>query len=226
VRLRPRFPGMLLVAIILACLLWYGTARDRRERISERQVDAPVTLVNVPPQMVITSDVPRTLTVRLRGPLRRLRDLDPSQVGVVIDLRGVGEGEHEFTIESNSIVVPDGVEVVAVSPAEVPLRLERLVRRMLAVSPQVVGDPAAGFAVGAVQVAPTAVEVSGPRLQVESLQALATDPISVSGADSPVESLVTVRSPGSLTRVENPLAVHVTVDIVPVEEEPHEVKRR
>jgi YbbR domain-containing protein len=226
VRLRPRFPGMLVVAIILACLLWYGTARDRRERISERQVDAPVTLVNVPPHMVITSDVPRTLTVRLRGPLSRLRDLDPSQIGVVVDLRGVGEGEHEFPIESNNVAVPDGVEVVAVSPAEVPLRLERLVRRMVAVRPQVVGEPAEGFEVGKVEVAPAAVEVSGPRLQVGSLQALSTDPVSVNGASAPVESLVTVRSPGSLTRVENPLAVRVTVDIVPVKEKADEVKRR
>jgi YbbR domain-containing protein len=225
-RLRPRYPGMLLLAIILACLLWYGTARDRRERVSERQVDAPVTLVNVPPQMVITSDVPRTLTVRLRGPLSRLRDLDPSQVGVVVDLRGVGEGEHEFTIESNNVVVPDGVEVVAVSPAEVPLRLERLVHRMVPVRPRVMGEPAEGFEIGKVEVSPPAVEVSGPRLQVGSLQALATDPVSVSGADSPVESLVTVRSPGSLARVENPLAVRVTVDIVPVEREPREGKKR
>ena len=112
-RLVPRSPGNLFLAIVLACLVWYATALDRRERISERQVDTAVTLVNVPVEMVITSEVPRFLSLRVRGPLSRLRSLDQAQTGVVIDLRGATEGERDFAVETRNVIVPTGVEVLA-----------------------------------------------------------------------------------------------------------------
>jgi YbbR domain-containing protein len=219
VRRRPRFPGTAVVSVILACLLWYGTALERRERISERQVDASLTLVNVPTQLVVASDVPRTLTLRLRGPLRRLRELDPSQVGVVIDLHGAGEGEHEFAVETGDVVVPDGVQVLAVSPPEVPLRLDRLVRRRIPVRPRVVGEPAEGYEVESVQVDPSSAIVSGPRLQLEGLPGVLADPVDVGGAEGPIDRIVALRAPGPLSHVEEPLDVRVVVQIVPVKTE-------
>ena len=128
-----------MLAVVLACLVWYASALDRRERISERQLDTAVTLVNVPPDMVITSEVPRFLSLRVRGPLSRLRSLDPVQTGVVIDLRGAGEGQRDFPVETRNVVVPAGVEVLAVSPSQVPLRLERLGRRRVPMRARVVG---------------------------------------------------------------------------------------
>jgi YbbR domain-containing protein len=205
----------LLLALLLATLVWYAIAQERRERISERQIDASVTLVNVPAQMIVTSDVPRSLTVRVRGPLRLLRTLDPAETGVVIDLRGAGEGESDFPVESQSVAVPQGVQVIAVVPAEVPLRLERLVRRRVPVQARVVGEPADGLAIGDVSIEPPSVIVSGPRQQVESLQAVVTDPIDVSGATALVESVATVRAPGPLARVVEPLAVRVLVAVTP-----------
>ena len=115
-RLLPRSPGNLVLAVVLACLVWYANALDRRERISERQLDTALTLVNVPADTVITSEVPRFLSLRVRGPLSRLRTLDQAQTGVVIDLRGATEGEHDFPVETRNVVVPAGVEVLAVSP--------------------------------------------------------------------------------------------------------------
>ncbi len=212
-RLLPKSPVSLVLAIVLACLLWYANALDRRERISERQLDAAVTLVNVPPDMVITSEVPRLVSLRVRGPLVRLRSLDPSQTGVVIDLRGAGEGQHDFAVESRNVVVPSGVEVLAVSPSQVPLRLERLGRRLVPVRPRVVGEPAPDLAVGSVAVEPADVTVTGPRLQLEALKSLATDPVNVEGATGPIEAQAAVRLANPLMRIVGPLTVRVVVQV-------------
>ncbi|MGD1146929.1 MAG: CdaR family protein [Thermoanaerobaculaceae bacterium] len=214
-RFLPRSPGNMVLAVVLACLVWYASALDRRERISERQLDTPVTLVNVPAETVITSEVPRFLSLRVRGPLSRLRSLDQAQTGVVIDLRGVGEGDHEFAVETRNVIVPGGVEVLAVAPSQVPLRLERMGRRRVPVKPNVSGEPAAGMVVGIVATEPQTVVVSGPRLQLERLQAVPTDPVSIDGADSPVDTFVAVRSPRPLMRIVEPLAVRVIVEITP-----------
>jgi len=221
----PRYPGTLLLALILACVVWYGKALERRERVSERQLDASVTLVNVPPNMVITSEVPRQLVLRVRGPLSRLRSLDPAQTGVVVDLRGAGEGEHEFPIETRSVAVPEDVEVLAVSPGQLPLRLERVVQRRIPVRPRVSGEPAEGLVLGDIEAVPPTVLVSGPRLQLEALRVAATDAVSVDGAEGPVEAVVAVRPPQPLVRIIEPLAVRVTVDIVPRPEPPQRKRR-
>lgn len=225
-RLRPRHPGNLLIAVVLACGVWYVSALDRRERISERQLDASVTLVNVPAEMVITSEVPRTVSLRIRGPLNHLRALDPANTGVVVDLRGASEGEHEFEVEARNVAVPEGMNVLAVSPSQLPLRLERVVRRRLPVRVHVVGEPAPGLGVIGVAVEPATAVVSGPRLQLEALHGVATDPVNVDGAEGSVETVSTVRSPHPLMRVIEPLAVHVTVTLAPVRPEPRDGRRR
>ena len=225
-RLLPRSPVNVFLAVVLACLVWYASALDRRERISERQLDTAVTLVNVPADMVITSEVPRFLSLRVRGPLSRLRSLDPVQTGVVIDLRGAGEGQRDFAVETRNVVVPAGVEVLAVSPSPVPLRLERLGRRRVPVRARVVGEPAAGLAVGSVLAEPATAMLTGPRFQLEALQAITTEPVNVDGADGPVEAQAVVRSPNPLMRVVEPLTVRVTVEIVPVRGDTRGGKRR
>lgn len=214
-RLRPRHPGNLVIAVVLACGVWYVTALDRRERISERQLDASLTLVNVPAEMVITSEVPRAVSLRIRGPLNRLRVLDPTQTGVTVDLRGASEGEHEFEVEARNVAVPEGMTVLAVSPSQLPLRLERIVQRHLPVRVRVVGEPAPGQAVTGVAVEPATAIVSGPRLQLETLRGVATDPVSVDGAEGSIETVSTVRSPHPLMRIVEPLAVRVTVTLAP-----------
>lgn len=211
----PRYPGTLALALVLSAVVWYGKALERRERVSERQLDASVTLLNVPADMVITSDVPRVLVLRVRGQLSRLRSLDPAQTGVVVDLRGAGEGEHEFAVEARSVTVPPDVDVIAISPSQLPLRLERVVQRRIPVRPRVAGEPAAGLAVGEIEAVPAAVLVSGPRLQLEALRGVTTDAISVDGAEGPVvEGVVAVRSPQPLMRIVEPLAVRARVEIV------------
>jgi len=226
VRFVPRSPGNLVLAVVLACLVWYASALDRRERISERQIDTPLTLVNVPADTVITSEVPRFLSLRVRGSLSRLRALDQTQTGVVIDLRGASEGEREFAVETRNVIVPEGVTVLAVTPSQVPLRLERIGHRRVPVKPRVTGEPAAGMAVTTVVPEPATVVVSGPRLQLETLQAVPTDPVSVDGADGPVEALVAVRSPNPLMRIVEPLAVRVVVQIGPARSDSRAGRRR
>ncbi len=225
-RLLPRSPVTLLLAIVLACLVWYANALDRRERVSERQLDTPLTLVNVPADTVITSEVPRFLSLRVRGPLSRLRALDQVQTGVVIDLRGATEGEHEFPVETRNVIVPPGVEVLAVSPPQVPLRLEKIGRRRVAVRPRLAGQPAPGMVVGAVRVQPATAMVSGPRLLLQRLQFVPTDPVNVDGADANVDVVVAVRSPQPLMQILEPLTVRAIAEIVPAPPEARSGRRR
>jgi len=206
--------------------MWYARALERRERVSERQLEASLTFVNAPTDMVITSETPRALLVRVRGTLRRLMALESSQTGVILDLRGIDEGEHELVVESRDVVVPTGVEVIAVIPSQVPIRLEKLIRRRVPIRPRLSGEPPEPWRITSVRADPAQATVVGPREQVEALQAVATDPIGLDAAMGPVEVVVGVRSPHPLTRIETPLTVRVTVDMEEPEAAPAGERRR
>lgn len=210
-RLWPRSPGLFLLALALSVALWYGRALQRRMPVAEREVEASLTLVNVPAQLVVVSDVPRVVAVRLRGPLERLQAAE--KVGAVVDLHQAREGEGSYPVDRRVVGLPPQVEVVAISPAELPLRLEPVATRRVPVHASLVGKPAPGFSLLSTRVEPRTVSVQGPRQQLEVLPSLVTDPVVLEGAQRSFSVTVGVRSPSPLLRVVEPLAVQVTVEL-------------
>jgi YbbR domain-containing protein len=61
------------------------------------------------------------VSVTLRGQASVLAGLDPGDLTPVLDVSGLDPGEYEL---APTIDVPDGVQVVSISPAEVPLTLQ------------------------------------------------------------------------------------------------------
>lgn len=179
--------------------------------MAEREVEASLTLLNVPPDLVITSDVPRAVLVRLRGPLERLQAIE--KLGAVINLEQAREGESLYPVDRKLVNLPPSVEVVGLSPFEVPLRLEELAVRQVPVRPTLVGTVAEGFAVIGTTVEPSMVTVRGPSQQVRVLPSLSTDPVVVEGARGGFSVAVGVRSPSPLMHVVEPLAVWVRVEV-------------
>ena len=55
------------VALFLALIVWIVVSAPRRERVYERRFGAPLSIVGMPREFVITTPVPETVSVRLRG---------------------------------------------------------------------------------------------------------------------------------------------------------------
>lgn len=210
-KLWPRHPGLALLALVLSVVLWYARALERRMPVAEREVEASLTLVNIPPNLVVTSDVPRTVVVRLRGPLERLQAVD--KLGAVVDLGQARVGQASYRVGSRLVNLPWNVEVVGISPPEVALRLEKLAFRQVPVRVVTAGTPTEGFEIASLSVEPPRVLVQGPQEQLEVLPSVSTDPVVVEGARAGFAVTVGVRSPSPLLRVVEPLAVHVQVEL-------------
>ncbi|HWS73495.1 MAG TPA: hypothetical protein VN605_15395, partial [Thermoanaerobaculia bacterium] len=67
--------GLKALALFLAFLVWFIVSEPRRERVSERAFAAPLSLIGMPRDLVITTPVPDSVSVRLRGRSSEVRSM-------------------------------------------------------------------------------------------------------------------------------------------------------
>jgi YbbR domain-containing protein len=203
------------VSLLAAFLLWYWLAGERGEEISMRGVRAHLTLVNMPRDLVLTSTVPDTVAVQLRGPLSRA--LDPRvPLEVLLDLGDARPGINSYPINVADIPLPSDVEVVGVEPSAITLELERQQTRNLPLRPTVQGSPAPGFVRGEVRVTPAMITVQGPESRLADLEYVETSTISIEGATEPVEGTVLPRLSDPLLRSPLVASARVVVEVSPL----------
>jgi YbbR domain-containing protein len=198
------------LALAIALLLWYFFALQKREDIAERLVEASVTY-NTPQGLIILDPV-QQVRVRLRGPSRRMRVLNPSSVDVTVVPSAVREGSSDVRLGPENVAAPDGVEVVAVEPNSMRLRVDREMSAMISVRAMVAGEPAAGALVHEIRVTPERTLVRGPRSRVEALTQVQTSTILLDGHALPFSERAAVLSPDPLVLVE-PSTVEVRIEL-------------
>ena len=112
--------GLRLFALLAAVGVWFSVSFVKRERVSEKLIDATVTYN--PSRGLIILDPLQTVKVRLRGPDRQIRTLAPHVVDVVIEVSGVAAGTLDVQLGESNVLRPEGLEVVAIEPNSIPLR--------------------------------------------------------------------------------------------------------
>jgi YbbR domain-containing protein len=207
--------GLKLLALAIALLAWFALSGQRRERISERSYRIPLSLVNVPPQTMVASPLPGGVEVRVRGPFTALRQLQPERLEAVIDLLNGRPGERVHRFAPEDINVPPEVEVLAISPGEVRVVLDRIAERLLPVVPALTGDTAAGVQVIDVTVEPRIARVVGPATSIEKMTGVSTEPVSLANRSATFSATTTALPNAPGVRVREGQVVHVTVRMGP-----------
>jgi YbbR domain-containing protein len=201
--------GLRLFALLAAVGVWFSVSFVKRERVSEKLIDATVTYN--PSRGLIILDPLQTVKVRLRGPDRQIRTLAPHVVDVVIEVSGVAAGTLDVQLGESNVLRPEGLEVVAIEPNSIPLRLDREKTQMLKVSPRLVGEPAAGAEPLSPIAHPDMVQVTGPESLLAGITAATTSPISLDGHALSFKQTVSVVPPDPLVRIVQPSVVTVEV---------------
>jgi len=216
-KIRLRSPLRFLLALLVASVIWYALAGQRRESISVRGARASLTLVNLPSGLVLTSDVPDSVSLRLSGPQSQLLEAD-DKIEILLDLAKAQPGLRQYPITPESITLPSEVSVVGFMPAEITLELEQLAIRRLPIKAPIEGVPAPGFMVASVEVNPIQVALRGPGSHLAALDEISTEPVSVDGASSNVSKDVVITIPDALIRQVRIEPVLVSITIVPIPE--------
>jgi YbbR domain-containing protein len=170
-----------LVSLGLSLTLWfYVTSKGK----TEMTITIPLELRNVPQDMVVVGDVTGSLEVRVQGQERVLRDISLGKKVVgILDLSMTRIGENTVRVSPDDIRRPADVTVTHISPSEIGVRLEQLVRKTFRLKPVLHGALAAGHRLVKIAVTPQKITVEGPESVMAVLDKFQTLPIDIQGAE-------------------------------------------
>jgi len=207
--------GLKLIALFLALVVWFVVSAPRRERPSERRFAAPISLVGLPREFVITTPVPETVSVRLRGRASALRSLSSSSLELPLDLTWIQQaGDLTITLRPQAVHTPQDIEVLAIDPNKLQFHVEPLRQRAVPIRPFLVGQPPTGYITGDPTLSPDRALVSGPSSQIRVMSEVGTERIIMTGRTATFVQNVAVVSDSPLVRVVAPLTTQVTVPVL------------
>lgn len=204
-----------LLSLFLAFVLWYFVSGPRREPVSERAFAAPLSVLRMPSDLIITTPMPDTVSVRLRGRVSDLRAVSAQNLEVPLDLKSAQPGDATVTLLPRAINVPPEIEVMSIDPNQLHFRIEQLRQKVVPIRPFLAGPPPTGFVLGDVTLNPDLALVSGPASQIRKLTEVATDRIIMTGRTATFVQNVAVVSDSPYIRIINPPTVDVTVPLTP-----------
>jgi hypothetical protein len=155
-------------------------------------------------------------TVRVDGPKSQLGGI---QAVVIIDLATVtppGSTQPVTVVvwNANKKIVPQ----MAVTPPQISVKMviqADAVTLNKGVGFTLTGQPAAGYRMTNVQVAPLDVQATGLQNTLSLLVLLGTDPVDITGAKGDVIRTVTIRPPDGVTVNQKTATVHVFISPIP-----------
>ncbi|HEX6043136.1 MAG TPA: CdaR family protein [Pyrinomonadaceae bacterium] len=168
-----------LLSLAIAIVLWL-VVTGQNEPVTAH---VNVQLNFIRPQLLeISNDPPRSVDVMLTGSRNKLDDLTALDLVATVDLSDQHAGERILRLADKAqIALPQGVKVDGFQPSAIPIRLETILERQIAIEPKLEGKPADGYEVYSVRPSKGSVTVRGPESRVNALQKVFTESIWLSG---------------------------------------------
>jgi YbbR domain-containing protein len=171
-----------LLSLAIAIVLWLLVTGQNQPVTAH--VNVQLNFIR-PQSLEISNDPPRTVDVMLTGSRNKLDDLTTLDLVATVDISDQRSGEKVLRLADKAkITLPQGIRVDGYQPSAIPIRLEEIVDRQVAVEPKLEGKPEEGFEVYSVSTSKTSVAVRGPESRVNALQKIPTESIWLPGHKS------------------------------------------
>lgn len=166
-----------LLSLLLAVALWFAVSGEER---TETTLNMALEMVNLKPNIMVTSEVPPAIQVRVIGPRSIVNSLSQTRLSQALDLANYKTGRHTFSLGPNSFAFPRGVQVIRIQPNPINLTLATTQTQTLSIKPVLENNPPEGYEVISVKIKPLQVTVKGPYPELAELNFIPTLPIDLS----------------------------------------------
>ena len=168
-----------VIALILAIASWYGI------RLAINFVktveDVPLT-IRLDDGWAILDRSAQTVDITFRGSQEDVRNLNASQIKVVVDLKGKAqEGTRTIRLKPKNVSGSGAARAISIRPDEIVLSLDRQGEKKVPVKAELQGSPPDGFEVESVSCTPATIKVIGPQKRLAEVDSVRTSPVDIEG---------------------------------------------
>ena len=168
-----------IICFFLAIVLWFVIINEQNP-LSEGSYTVPITVENLNSQY-ITSNVPKTVYVRLSGPRNTIINVGPSDIKAYIDLSDVQEGTVDVPIH---VEIPSGTELKKQSMTSTKITVDVYTVKEFKLTPHIVGNLDEKDFISELKIVPEKVVVSGARRLIQQVnQAVIEVPVNQRNGD-------------------------------------------
>lgn len=202
-------------SLFFAILLWFNiTPISMRDTLEVNYV-LPLELKNIPEEMMVIGNFEDRINVRLRGRQNVLRDIDPTQLSVSLDLSKVKAGGRFYTIDNSNINIPPGtnMDVIRIEPKKIKIDVVNSLKKDVKVQINIKGKPAPGYKLRRISINPPQVAVEGSEYEVRSLSVLKGPEIDITGRKNSFSREIKIDTPFHNVRILGKRVITVHVEI-------------
>ena len=201
-----------LISLAFAIVLWFFVMGESRMEVNHI---VPLEYVNLPEGLMIASEVPNSVALRINGPRALQVNLDQEDIVFRVDLKGVSAGVTSFKRLDETLDIPGGLKITRISPSYVDVRLEKVRERGVPVKVVLSGDPAPGFLVKSAKAAPDRVVIIGAEGEIKTVSEVVTEGIDITNVQENFTQTVALSYVGNYTDLKETKTVEVKVVLKP-----------
>lgn len=201
--------GFKLISLIMAIVLWFFMAMKIQSEIT---IEVPIKFKDIPEGYEITNRSAKTINVTLKGKESIIENIKAQDINIFIPLDNVKEGDSIYYLTKDNLTMPEGLNLKLISPANLKVKIEKIISRYIKIMPIITGEPIEGYKVKDVVVDPQQIMLKGTKTLLDGIQCIKTESIDVTNKKETFSQNIQLSYEGKTTK--NPVdKVMVTVII-------------
>jgi YbbR domain-containing protein len=169
----------LRLAATLLVLLLCSFKPVQASTLKEIEILIPVDFYKLPQGLTLVGSEPKEIELRVKGPPAVLDDLKHNSPRYKLDLSGVAVGSKSIAVSPDLIQMPAEARITQVNPAYLTVKVDRLLKKRVAVKVAVSGEPDGSYFISDMLVRPSTILICGPETAVGLMDEIFTKPIDV-----------------------------------------------
>jgi diadenylate cyclase len=168
------------VALLLALTMWAIVIQQTNPARQTQITNIPLRLENIPPNIVVLSELPETVSAVVKTTDDLLPSLTPNSFQAVVSLADEGTAVHRFDVTVRSSVSP--VHIIRVEPALIDIELAEVVSQTMDVNVELLDE-----------------HLLSPAYQIQDNLVVTPAQVTVIGAAPTIERISSVQVEASVT---------------------------
>lgn len=153
-----------LLAVLVALIVWVFVMNEQNPPV-EGAFQVVLGSQGLAENLTVI-EAPENVRVKVRGLRNAVGGAAAKDFRAAVDLKSLAAGQHNLPV---SVTLPSGFELLEVIPDKVPIKIDAVRSRKIAVEVRLTGPVVGEMILGKVAASPAAVTISGPRSLVDAV---------------------------------------------------------